>query len=132
MAHLGSATGYGPQAISIKSFAGDGDFDKFQKDLQNASVFSDISSMDPKCQQALVEYEKQIAQLRAADNTAKNTAELAYLENKRTNLLRDDQAFYRLIQNSVKARAKDIANQEETTTFVLNKKTNMPGAYKLW
>ena len=128
MAHLGSATGYGPQAISIKSFDGNGDFDKLQKDLQNASVFSDISSMDPKCQQALVEYEKQIAQLRLGDNTAKNTAELAYLENKRTNLLRDDQAFYRLIQNSVKARAKDIANQEETTTFVLNKKTNMPGA----
>ena len=73
--------------LDLQCLDGNGDFDKLQKDLQNASVFSDISSMDPKCQQALVEYEKQIAQLRLGDNTAKNTAELTYMENKRTNLL---------------------------------------------
>ena len=76
MATSGSATGYGP-AISIKTFDGTGDFERLQKDLQNASVFSDFSSMDPKCQQALVEYEKQIALLRAdGKDTAKHTGKL--------------------------------------------------------
>ena len=130
MAHLGIATGYGPQAISIKSFDGSasGDFSKLQKDLQNASVFSIISSMDLKCQQALVDLDKDIARLRAdGKDSAKHTAELTYLENRRKEMLKDDQSFYRLVISSVKGRAKDIANQQ-ANAFVLNEKTNLPGA----
>ena len=128
MASSGIATGYGPQA-SIKSFDGTGDFQRLQQDLQHASVFSnDVSSMDPKCQAILEEIEHEITRLRLKDkDTAKHTAEIAYMENKRKEILKEDQAFYRMLTSSIKGRAKDIACPH-ATAFVLNEKANLPGA----
>ena len=101
---------------------------KFQDQLQQATFFSHISSLNPKAQDTLDTLMKEIKGLLAndAEKTVKNTANITYRENKKKDMLKEDQVLYQLLVKSIKGRAKDIAFQSKA--FALNNKPTLPGA----
>ena len=120
-------TGYG-LPTSIIGFNGDGDFDKFQAQIQQETYFSHVNLLKPGAQEILDQLVEEIATIlgEEVEESAKNTGKLTYRENKKKDMLKEDNFLLQLLRKSVKARAKDIAFK--TTAFVLNDKPTLPGA----
>ena len=99
----GSITGYGQPPSLINPFNGQGEFDIFQHQVQQATYFSHISSMSPDAQDTLDALLEEITTLFAndAEETSKNTAKITYRENKKKDMLKEDQVLYQLLVKSV-------------------------------